>query len=128
MQYGQFMGAAAHTLWDGGVTCHEDGRIAAFFTGYGVGGAVAGSPVVMFRPKSVTRMAEHLADFAHQYREKLGDEYPMRYIGTWCHEGRVYLDVSDILFDRDEALGLARERGEKAIFEYATGRTIYVED
>ena len=45
-------------------------------------------------------------------------------IGTWEHEGRVYLDVVTLVADRDDALALARQHGQLAIFNLAAGEEI----
>lgn len=38
-------------------------------------------------------------------------------IGTWFHEGKIHLDVVDIIHDREEAIELGKERGEIAIWD-----------
>lgn len=40
-------------------------------------------------------------------------------IGAWVNDDNyVYIEVSDIIFDRDEAIALGRERGEEAIWDF----------
>lgn len=46
------------------------------------------------------------------------------YIGTWLDEGTVYIDAIDLIEDTDEAIKVASERGELAIYNLATGQTI----
>lgn len=49
------------------------------------------------------------------------------YTGGWVRDdGALVLDTPTILADRQEALSLARERGEEAIYSLADGETIYV--
>ena len=40
-------------------------------------------------------------------------------IGAWVNdEGLVFIEVSDIVFDREEAIALGKERGEEAIWDF----------
>lgn len=45
------------------------------------------------------------------------------FIGTWVDEGRLYLDVVDLIEDTASAIAIAAERGEKAIYNLGTGET-----
>lgn len=52
---------------------------------------------------------------------------PGDYVGTWIREdGALVLDAPTIIADRDEAMRLADERGEEAIYCLHTGETIYI--
>lgn len=42
---------------------------------------------------------------------------PLMYIGGWREDGECVIDVSTILQDRDEAIRLGRDRGERAIYD-----------
>lgn len=48
--------------------------------------------------------------------------------GGWVHEGDLYLDAPTIMWHLDDALRLAKERGELAIFDIANGREILLAD
>ena len=40
-------------------------------------------------------------------------------IGAWVNdEGNAFIEVSDIVFDREEAIALGKERGEEAIWDF----------
>ena len=40
-------------------------------------------------------------------------------IGAWVNdEGDAFIEVSDIVFDREQAIALGRERGEEAIWDF----------
>ena len=40
-------------------------------------------------------------------------------IGAWVNDDNyVYIEVSDIVFDREEAIALGKERGEEAIWDF----------
>jgi hypothetical protein len=46
------------------------------------------------------------------------DNY-QKVIGAWVNdEGYAFIEVSDIIFDRDEAIALGVERGEEAIWDF----------
>jgi len=43
----------------------------------------------------------------------------MQVIGAWINDDNyVYIEVADIVFDREEAIALGRERGEEAIWDF----------
>lgn len=46
-------------------------------------------------------------------------------LGVWVMDGMAYMDASNVVFDREAALSLARSRGEVSIYERATKRVIY---
>lgn len=53
-------------------------------------------------------------------------QLPGRIVGGWKdpEDGRVYLDVSILVEDRDEALQLAVDHDQLAIFDFASGQSI----
>jgi hypothetical protein len=88
-------------------------------SGYGVGGVEPGTEmyVEQFTPQSVQSfMREHEATLSQ----------PGMHVGTWVEDGKVYLDISQVVPDMDDALKLAAQRGEKAIYSFASGDSIYV--
>lgn len=48
----------------------------------------------------------------------------VEYIGCWAHEGKIYIDVTDIIANRAYALALAKHRNELAVYDFATGDVI----
>lgn len=48
--------------------------------------------------------------------------------GGWVREGDLYLDAPTIMWHLDDALRLAEERGELAIFDIENGREILLAD
>lgn len=43
----------------------------------------------------------------------------MQVIGAWVNDDNyVYIEVANIVFDREEAIALGRERGEEAIWDF----------
>jgi hypothetical protein len=47
-------------------------------------------------------------------------------VGTWRHDGTVYVDLVDVFTDREAALAAARDRGEMAIWDAYASEEITV--
>ena len=47
-------------------------------------------------------------------------------VGTWQHEGRVYVDAVDVFSDLDAALAAARSRDQLAVWDAQNGAVIPV--
>ena len=72
-------------------------------------------------------------DFDHDALEAYATDFATaldvsnRHLGVWIdRQPRVYLDVVEVITDRPRALGLAKQRGEQAVYDLDTGETIYV--
>lgn len=63
--------------------------------------------------------AHHVADYRDLHQQDLVE--PSHYVGGWVHKGRVFLDVSKHVPDRSEAMSLARQHRQLAIFNVAKG-------
>jgi hypothetical protein len=46
------------------------------------------------------------------------------YLGTWVNGGNVYIDLSEWVGDRDQAVGLGRERGELTVWDCERGEEV----
>ena len=84
---------------------------------YAVGGAT----------ESVECVDNNLLSFnAFRYTMELKIEFmkrqpdtTMQVIGAWVNDDDyAYIEVSDIVFDREEAIALGKERGEEAIWDF----------
>ena len=52
-------------------------------------------------------------------------EDTMQVIGAWVNDDNyAYIEVSDIVVDREEAIALGKERGEEAIWDFKNNREI----
>lgn len=51
---------------------------------------------------------------------------PDHYVGTWIHEGRIYLDVSVNVHHLEDAIDLARANGQLAIWDVTNQAEIEV--
>lgn len=85
--------------------------------GYMVGGVASG--VIADMPKFEMMLGEFVQD-----NEAV---LVTAHLGTWIHEGKVYIDVSERIGNREDAMRLARERGELAVYDIGTGTTIPVQ-
>lgn len=103
----------ALTSRNGGATVSlEDGSVATHTTGFYVGGLV---------PEVVVEDTGY-ADDLYGPVETIGAEVNWTgFIGTWKHEGNIYVDASEWYADFETAARVGRERGEKAIWEVAGG-------
>lgn len=74
----------------------------------------------------ITQYVENAATWI----ESLGDwrDIAPVYVGAWIDDSTntLYLDLSEVVADRDTALKLAARRGQLAIFDTATGQDIPV--
>ena len=115
-------GIVARSQSNGGSTTYVDTGLAVT-GGYAV--AIAGSP-----EETYGNLDE---DIVKDYIERNYDSYLKgsgHYLGTWLDGGTWYLDVSEVLIGKDkkiEALKLAKDRGEKAIYDLYNGETIYTD-
>jgi ornithine cyclodeaminase/alanine dehydrogenase-like protein (mu-crystallin family) len=92
---------------------------------YAVGGAT----------ESVECVDNNLLSFnAFRYTMELKIEFMKRQpdtttqvIGAWVNDDNyAYIEVADIVFDREEAIALGRERGEEAIYDFANSESVYL--
>lgn len=60
-----------------------------------------------------------VADYIGEHAQKLMSN-PALCVGTWLHEGLVYLDLSENIASREQAMALGKERGQIAIFNLET--------
>ena len=53
-------------------------------------------------------------------RTEFSDDFlTVKVIGAWVNdEGNAFIEISNILFDRDSAIALGKERGEEAIWDF----------
>jgi len=124
--------AYINTLLDGGFTRLADKTINPT-EGYIVGGVT--EPTTMHEDKyhpdfrttyeRTSRATNHYAKFKelwNQYELQLDDYTSNLYeagmgVGTWIHEGQIYFDLVQHLYNLDVATDIAKKRGEIAIYD-----------
>ena len=61
---------------------------------------------------------KYIMDLKIQFMERQPDT-TTQVIGAWVNdEGNAFIEISDIVFDREEAISLGKERGEEAIWDF----------
>ena len=119
--------AYINTLLDGGFTRLADKTINPT-EGYIVGGVI--EPTTM---DLRTDSHSHILDMYQKFKElwnkyeMLLDEHQATYhmykyasgigVGTWIHEGQIYFDLVQHLYNLDVATNMAKEHGEIAIYD-----------
>jgi len=114
------------TLLDGGYTRLADGTINPT-EGYIVGGVTEPTTMDLASPGAPanTKYQEfkELWDKYHMLLDEHQNTYRMyKYasgigVGTWIHEGQIYFDLVQHLYNLDVATNIAKERGEIAIYD-----------
>ena len=88
---------------------------------YAVGGAGDSVECVdnnLLSYNSFSYTMELLIDFIK--RTEFSDDFlNVKVIGAWVNDDNyVYIEVSNVLFDRESAIALGKERGEEAIWDF----------
>ena len=118
-------GAYIDTLLDGGFTRLVD-RTVNPTEGYIVGGVT--EPTTMYSEvdgsayPDVNAHYEGFAKLWHKYEMLLHQHTSGKYgggmgMGTWIHEGQIYFDLVQHLYNLDVATDIAMKRGEIAIYD-----------
>ena len=119
--------AYINTLLDGGFTRLADG-ITNPIEGYIVGGVTEPTTMNLHTDKlkevSVLTIAEfeEFKELWNQYEMLLHEHTSGKYgggmgMGTWIHEGKIYFDLVQHMYNLDVATNIAKERGEIAIYD-----------
>jgi hypothetical protein len=110
----------AQTLLDGGGTF--DARTLDPITdgAWAVGGSLPGHTL----ETRESRALDLDVAFAYAVDTLRGDGASV--IGTWVDEGVLYVDAIEVIADTDDAIRLARSRGEKAIYHLTDKVTLEV--
>lgn len=58
---------------------------------------------------------------AQQQAAAAPSEWDTRYVGTWVHEGKIYLDIVEHYTDRAYAIGCGQVNNQIAIWDVANG-------
>ena len=120
-----------NTLLDGGYTSLADGTTNPT-EGYIVGGLVEPTTMSLHTDKLkevsvlTTSELEEFKELWDKYHMLL-DEHQATYrmykhasgvgVGTWVHDGQIYFDLVQHLYNLDVATNIAKERGEIAIYD-----------
>ena len=108
------------TLEQGGGTFDQEGNAPKTGCMVGIAGQGTTIPVESFSPANIE-------EFIGTFKAKYAGQEDM-HLGTWIEDGVVYLDVAKWMPEqhKEQAVKLARETGEKAIFILSSLETLYV--
>lgn len=113
----------ADTLAHGGGTYHaRTGDAITNTRGYYVGGALDGIKVDAADPNAA---ANAVAYMMHMIPVN-GNHEPMHYLGTWMHDGIIYIDAADHHTDAITALDVGRARGELSIWDIKNAHAVFI--
>lgn len=98
---------------NGGATLTKSGRAASFAAGY----------QVSFRD-CFTLDASNVPNVCEAINSLLKACNGSEFVGVWVDGGKVFIDLSEWIENRAEAMQAGRERSQLAIFEWATGECI----
>lgn len=109
-------------LGKGGFTL--DPRTGEYYSGSGFG--VSNPPGAKSVPPITVPTAAHIQEALQQNAALLRKDG--MYLGGWRDgtDGQHFLDVTQIVPDQAQAMALARQRGERAIYDFGNGREIRV--
>ena len=110
------LGAFALSLKNGGVTFNLEGK--APEKGYMV--SVVGQEIVI---PELDYVYENLEDYINE-RISLLDSMSNLYVGVWHHKGHYYIDLSENILGKAEALKQGILRSQKAIWDIVAGEEI----
>ena len=84
---------------------------------YAVGGASDSAEMIDNNLLSFNTFRE-IMELKIEFMERQPDT-TMQVIGAWVNDDNyAFIEVSDIVFDREEAIALGKERGEEAIWDF----------
>lgn len=107
------------TLSNGGGTFDHRGYVAHLKEGYVLSINPEWTRVLPVDDVTPTQVTMYFHDYVQ-------DENT--YIGTWVNDGQIHFDVVTVVKDFDEAVTLAADHGQDAIWSLDEGREIFVED
>lgn len=99
---------------NGGATLGADGKAVDFRRGYQVS-----------KKDCYILDARHVNKILRAVRSVLADLKAGEFCGIWVDGGRVYVDVSERIARKRDALKIGRERAQISVFDWRTGAAIY---
>ncbi len=70
------------------------------------------------------KIRAQLKDYIRAHRADIKKEG--NFLGGWIDKGKLYVDISKVVKDKDDAINLAREAKQLAVFDLGKGQTIEV--
>ena len=83
-------------------------------------------PIEEFTAKDVVDFLDYQGYGSKKVSQLLAED-PTKMVGGWVEDGEVYLDVSKVFDNKDEAVAVGTRLGELAIWDAAKGESIYTD-
>ena len=99
---------------EGGATLSASGRPVSFRRGYQVSAR-----------DCFTLDAANVEKIAAAVNSLLSEIGKNQFVGVWIDGGRAYIDISERIANRRDALRIGRERGQISIYAWAAGACLY---
>jgi hypothetical protein len=115
--------AYGSTLMDSGYTLWNDGKTRE--KGFVVGGvARSGREGICDRNDAI-----EFARLFDEYEDLMKEDSSMHLgLGTWVYQGQIHFDVVELLDTESGAEWKCKRRGEKAYYDIANKKSIYIND
>lgn len=101
-------------LQDGGATLDASGAAVSFRRGYQVS-----------RKDCYTLNVRNVNKILRAVRSVLSDLKAGEFCGIWVDGGRVYVDISERISRKRDALKIGRERAQISVYDWRTGAAIF---
>ena len=118
--------AYGSTLMDDGYTLWNDGNTR--LEGFIVGGVAHESMCDRNHAIDFARLFveyQSIVKCENLFRVDLNENLNIG-MGTWVHQGQIHFDVVELCDTEEEAIAIATERGEKAYYDIANSKSIYI--
>jgi len=118
LQHTFIIGLHEQTIRDGGLTVNIDSAVIinpAHFIGT--------DAYVVALPGGSVVPTFNVGRFVDAVRSQEARNGGHGFIGTWVSGPNIYVDTVEFIYDRDEAIRTARERGEQAIYNLGTSES-----
>jgi hypothetical protein len=106
-----------HVQSNGGVTLNKRGKIVSFDSGYQVS-FEAGSLILKY-PLPLDRF-DYVLETKLQYIKRID------YLGVWLNDNKIYFDVSEHIDDLTDAIEVAKQRNQLAIYNWKLQNSLYL--
>lgn len=101
-------------IQNGGATLNGSGRAVSFRRGY----QVSKKDCYILNTRHTNKILKAINGI-------LNDLKPGEFCGLWIDGGRVYVDISERITNKREALRIGRERAQISIFDWRAAACIY---
>lgn len=99
---------------NGGATLNKSGAAVSFKRGY----QVSARDCFILDAENVERIAETVSGLLHEIARG-------QFVGIWIDGGRAYIDISERIPNKADALRVGKERGQISVYAWSSGACLY---